>query len=278
MNYFILQTNKMKFAYYTTFFNETASDRTSLFCMWLYYLLKSGNVDTESDVIYVITNEETKTHINNSNLYKFLTQAAPGCNRVAFINVDKPDTSVQESYLRYFPAVLDILVTDKPDYIFYSDISNLITGNIRNKLKNKEEIPAAYVMFENKITDDAEFSYIKDTEWYSTNKELVDAFPAINNSLFCIKNGINELALLKSIFQHVASDHLSNAINNYVLYSHSQYINGMCYVELHPDLFFECVEINKLDSKKEILLLRNIDYDLINEALLISLICRLEKL
>jgi hypothetical protein len=268
----------MKFAYYTTFFNETASDRTSFFCMWLYYLLKSGNVDVESDTIFIITNEETNKQINGSNLYKFLTKAVSGCNRVKFINVDKPDTDVQESFLKYFPPVLDILAIDKPDYIFYSDISNLIIGNIRNKFENNEEIPAAYVMFENKITDEKEFSYIKDTDWYSKNKEIIDKFPAINNSLFCIKNGTNELALLKSIFEHVASEHLSNAISNYVLYSHSQHINEKCYIELHAELFFNSVEINRLDSKKEITLLRGIDSELINETLLISLICRLENL
>jgi hypothetical protein len=268
----------MKFAYYTTFFNETASDRTSLFCIWLYYLLKSGNVDTEFDIVYVITNEETNKQINGSNLYKFLTQAASGCNRVKFINIEKPETDIQGSFVKYFPPVLDILCTDKPDYIFYSDINNLITRNIRDKFENKEDIPSAYVIFEKNVTDENDFSYIKNTEWYSKNKEIVDKFPAINNSLFCIKNGTNELALLKSIFEHVASGHWSHAINNYVLYSYSQYISEKCYIELNPELFFGCVEINKLDSKKEITLLRDIDSELINETLLISLICRLEKL
>ena len=49
-------------------------------------------------------------------------------------------------------------------------------------------------------------------------------------------------------------------------------------IELHPELFFNSVEINKLDSKKEITLLRGIDAELINETLLISLLCRAEKL
>jgi hypothetical protein len=270
----------MKFAYYTTFFNDiTVSDRTFLFCIWLYYLLKSGSIDTENDYIYIITNEETSKHVTGSNLYKFIMQIVSNVNnKIKFINIDKPDSNIQESFVKYFPPIVDIMSMDKPDYILYCDIYNLITGNIREKFENNEEIPVAYVMFEKSITDDVNFSYIKDTEWYSNNKEIVDKLPGINTSLFCIKNGNNEIALLKSVFEHVASDHYGDAILNYTLYSHSQYINEKCYIELHPKLFYECVEINKLDSKKQISLLRNIDSELINETLLISLLCRIEKL
>lgn len=268
----------MKFAYYTVFFNKEASDKNALFCIWLYYLLKSGSFDVENDNIYVVTNETTHKEISDSNLYKFLIQAHKGVERISFIDMEKPEKEIQEGFSKYFPPIIDIICKNEPDYIFYCDIYNLITGNIRNKFENKEEIPAAYVMFENNITDEDNFSYIKDTEWYSANKKIVDKLPAINSSLFCLKNGNNEINFLKYIFNSVASDHCSDAIWNYVMYSNSQYISEKCYIELHPELFFRSVEINKLDSKKEISLLRDIDHELIHETLLISLLCRLEKL
>lgn len=268
----------MKFAYYTTFFNDGSSDRNSFFCVWLYCLLKSGSFNAENDGLYVITNEATNKDINDSNIYKFLMQVVSGGNRIKFINMEKPETEVQESFVKFFPPVLDILSSDKPDYILYCDMNNLITGNIRDKFENKEENPVAYVLFEKNVTDEKIFSFIKDTEWYSAHKEIVDKLPAINSSLFCIKNGNNENALLKSIFENVASGHFGDAFWNYTLYSHSQYINEKCYIDLHPELFFGCVEFNKLDSKKEITFLRNIDAELINETLLISLLCKLEKL
>ncbi len=267
----------MKFAYYTSFFNNETSDKTSLFCIWLYYLFKSGSFESETDLVYVITNEETSKAISSSNLYKFIMRLLNASSWVKFINLDKPQINIQESFVKYFPPVFDVMTAENVDYIFYCDIFNLINGNIRNKFENKEEIPAAYVMFDKNITDDAVFSYIKTTDWYNENKETVDKLPAINSSLFCIKNGTNEVTLLKHIFNHVASEHFSDSILNYTFYSHSQYINENCHIELHPELFFNSIEINKLDSKKEIILLRDIDWELMNEVLLISLICKGEK-
>jgi hypothetical protein len=267
----------MKFAYYTSFFNDETSDKTSLFCIWLYYLFKSGSFDSETDVVYIITNEETSNAITGSNLYKFIMRLLNASSWLKIINVDKPESPRQASFLKYFPPVLDIMVAEKFDYIFYCEIFNLINGNVRAKFENKEEIPTAYVMFDKNITDEVVFSYIKTTDWYNENKDTIDKLPAINSSLFCIKNGINEVALLKHIFNYVAGEHFSDSILNYTLYSHSQYMSEQCHIELKPELFFNSVEINKLDSKKEIILLRDIDWELMTDALFISLICKAEK-
>lgn len=268
----------MKFAYYTSFFNSITSDKTSQFGVWLHYLLKSGSFDKENDKLFVITNEETNKQVTTSNIYKFITELFNATQFIQFINIDRPELEKQETFVKYFPPVLDILALDKPDYIFYCDIFNLISGNVRSKFENKEDIPAMYVMFEKSITDEDVFAYIKTTEWYSKNKEVVDKLPAINSSLFCLKNGNNELTLMKSVFGHVADEYDADSLLNYTMYSNSQFIGEKCYIELHPELFYNSIEINKLDSKKEIILLRNIDAELMNETLLISLICKGEKL
>ena len=290
----------MKIAYYTSLFSSIsrteigerdASDavvaipqtndsdkdnyRVLLFSVWLYYLIRSGSFDAENDGIYVVCDEKINAAINGSNLYKFVKQLYGG---VKFINVQLFENENQLGYMKYFPPVIDIMVNDKCDYVFYCDVLNLIRGNMRAKFENAEENPTGYVVFEKNITDEHYFSYVKNTEWYSKNKEVVDKLPAINGGLFCMKNGVNEVAFLKSIFNHVANDYSSDSVLNETLYSHSQYLAEKCYIELNAEVFFKSVEINKLDSAREIILLRDIDVALMNETLMILLLCKLEKL
>jgi hypothetical protein len=288
----------MRIAYYTSFFsfqdapkvvddvpselanlemsaNSKNDNQVLLFSVWLYYLLKSGSVDRTDDKIYVITDEKMSNAINSSNIYKFMKQIYNGVN---FINVQQPGSDSQAEYMKFFPPILDIMSNEKVDYIFYCDILNIIRGDIRSKLENKEELPTAYIMFERHIQDDNYYSYIKNTEWYSKNKDVVDKLPGINGSLFCIKNGVNEVTLLKSIFNHVANDYGSESVLSEVLYSHSQYLGETCYIELQPELFFKSIEVNKLDSGREIILLRNIDAALLSETAMILLLCKLENL
>jgi hypothetical protein len=266
----------MKFAYYTAFKNDH-SDRSSMFCIWLYYLITSGSFSKEDDCIYIVTDESSQNTLKSSNIYKFIVQLKDVVNSIKFINI--PNLSENEySFVKYFPPIFDVMKMGNPDYIFYCDICNLIKGNIRDKFTNAEEIPAAYVMLEHNITDDAYFSSIKDSEWYSQNKKIIDELPAISSSLFCIKSGSNETSLLKSIFENVSSGFNSDSLFNKVLYSHSQYLSEKCYIELLPELFFNSVEINKLDSKKDIVLLKNIDMEVMNETLLMTMLCKLENL
>jgi hypothetical protein len=286
----------MKIAYYTTLLasvvkNTDVSDspvdsitnlntdsdnnKVLLFSIWLYYLLKSGSFDSENDAIYVVCDEKMNKLLNSSNIYKFITKLYSGVKHIA---IDIITTENQIGYMKYFPPVIEIISKEKFDYIFYSDTNNIIRGNIRNKFTNSEKIPTGYLMFERNITDDNYFSYVKTTEWYSKNKELVDKLPAINGSLFCIKNGVNENIFLKSIFSHSTNDYSSDSVLNYTLYSQSQYLSDQCYIELNAELFFNSVEINRLDSAREIILLRNIDLVLINETLMMMLLCKLENL
>jgi hypothetical protein len=251
----------MKFAFYTSVvtLKDSTPDKNQyvmIFYIWLYYLIKSTNVNKD-DSIYVLTDEETAKYIGESIIFNTLKNIFK-INNIKFIEVPAPAKYVESLYNKYLPPLLDIFETEKFDYVLYSDVTNLIKKPIKSIFKT-EEFPHCFVILEDKLMDDTHSTYIKNTEWYELNKKMLDQFPGINSSLFCVHCGSNEMNILKSVYKNPIDADFNESISsetaffNYKIYYHSQFLTGDCYMNVDCEALHKVIDVNNITSEKPIL-------------------------